>query len=107
MNQSEGDVSLTLEDDGNFVAQGWPTALCYPRVSSFNEIDWQSRVTFEGTYVFLDHPYIGFLESEDDICSGVSFYFWKGSGEARWIQLDLIPDDGSEPSELIRLDRVE
>lgn len=108
MEQPDGDVILDLDVDGTFVAQEWPIGLCSPQVTSLSELDWRVRTDFGGTYSFLnDEPYLGFLEPTDSGCGGVSFYFWKGPGGARWIQFDLVPEDGSEPTEFVRLDRVE
>lgn len=97
-------ATLTLDETGDVVATDWPAALCEPFASSMDEIDWSKRVTFEGTYSYLEDFYKGYVASEDSICTGVSFYFWKGADGSRWIQLYLIPEDGSEPDEFVRLD---
>lgn len=102
-----GDGKLRLNSDRTFVATNWPRGLCAPAVPSLDQLDVERKVSFSGEYGFMDGaPYSAYLLSSDQSCEGVTFYFWKGADARRRIQIDLIPNDGSESTESVRLERA-
>lgn len=102
------DGELQLNSDGTFSATNWPKDICAPAVSSLDQLNVRRKVSFSGEYGFIDGvPYAAYLLSSDHSCDGITFHFWKGVDARRRIQIDLIPDDGSEPTEYVRLERAE
>ncbi|GAA2895431.1 hypothetical protein GCM10010455_18220 [Microbacterium esteraromaticum] len=100
-----GDGKLRLNSDGTFSATDWPKDLCAPAVSTLDQLDPATKVSFSGEYGFMDGaPYSAYLLPGDRSCEGITFYFWKGPDSQRRIQVDLIPADGSEPTEFVRLE---
>lgn len=95
---------LSLHSDGTFAADAWPKAFCSRPVGELRALMDTEPVSFTGTYeIFEDFPYVGALYPTTGECEGVSLRFWKSSAGERWIQLDVMPADGSEPFEAVRL----
>lgn len=99
---------LSLHSDGTFAADAWPMAFCSQPVGELGALIETEPVSFTGAYeIFENFPYVGALYPTTGKCEGVSLRFWKSRDGERWTQLDVMPADGSETFEAVRLLREE